>query len=234
MSNIYIQDIWLHIISNLKLKDLLNLRITCKIFKKFVHNCGTDVISIYNYKKGVSIGKIIKNMHFSISDLHEDYLNFTSLLNLKNIKKLFIHYGFIVDYDIKILKNNLINLEELYLYEDSRIRDDGIKYLVNLKKLVYIQNNSIRLHCRISNEGMRHLTNLECLCLDNNETITDEVIERLTKLKKLYLDNDKVITYRSINKLTNLRELYINTGDNRITLSKIKLTNLDYKVIGCF
>ena len=80
---------------------------------------------------------------------------------------------------------------------------------------------SIECNYNITNEGIKHLTQLRSLNLSSNKTITDEGIKPLTQLKNLNLFNNNTITDEGIKHLTQLRNLNL-AGNRTITKKGIK------------
>jgi hypothetical protein len=103
-----------------------------------------------------------------------------------------------------------------------RVDDTTLKlYLTNLR-ILFVYNNS-----KITDEGIKHLTNLPTLYAVNNPNITDEGIKYLTNLKVLYAFDNPKITNKGIKNLTNLRRLDIHPNPT-ITNDYGYLTNLEW------
>ncbi len=66
---------------------------------------------------------------------------------------------------------------------------------------------------KITDEGLRHLTNLTSLHLKFNRRITDKGLQPLTKLTTLDLTNNTTITEPGIQHLTELTRIDINRSN---------------------
>ena len=119
----------------------------------------------------------------------------------------------------------MTNLMHLEIRDDARIRDDFIGLLTQLTSLDLTGNNTI------TSGGLRPLTNLRRLCLDDQAGVTDfdgprlrhlslvdnrafygEALVRLTGLHSLDLSHNRVFTDHAISSLTTLQILYLNSN----------------------
>jgi len=102
----------------------------------------------------------------------------------------------------------------------SKITDKGIKHLTNLNTLDASENK------KITDEGIKHLTNLHTLDASGNCGITDKGIKHLTNLHILYASGNEKITDEGIKYLTNLHTLYSFFNEKITCEGTEHLTNL--------
>jgi hypothetical protein len=100
-------------------------------------------------------------------------------------------------------KEEAIDWKKLVFRPPDDMTDEGIKHLTNITNL-NLHNNIV-----ITNEGIKHLTNIASLNLDDNEVITNEGIKHLTNITSLDLTSNGVITNEGIKHLTNISSLYL-------------------------
>ena len=108
----------------------------------------------------------------------------------------------------------LTKLEELYI---GNCEITSLNHLTNLTKL------SVR-YCGINNDGIKNLTNIRELCIDDNANI--ENLNHMTDLKLLTLIGTNNIGDEGIEKLTNLEELYVSNSDVSLITNLNHMTNL--------
>lgn len=85
--------------------------------------------------------------------------------------------------------------------------------------------------CNITDDGIKHMTNLEELYVICNKNITDTALENLSNLKILNIGGYSGITNEGLKKLNNLTELTPSsdiTGDGLIYLKKLKIIDLKF------
>ena len=189
----------------------------------------------------------------NLYDIDQKYCQNINQENLKNypyVKKLKL------DGNVRVRSlNHLTYLEEFYIFL-SRLNDDGINELTNLKKLtiegllstlyihklVNLEYLHICSHWPANKNGtnkinmddeIKRLTNLNFLCVNNNHHITN--INSLTNLEILYACGDSGLSNNGIEKLTKLKELYIdknlkiNIFDHFKCLTKLSIHGHDYE-----
>jgi hypothetical protein len=118
----------------------------------------------------------------------------------RRIRQLVFHLTIpiCVEVDDNILKLYLKNIQRLDAYGSPNITDESIKHLTNLRTLDVGNTN-------ITDDGIKNLTNLQKLYA-YNLNITDEGIEHLTNLQILFTDGNPNITDEGIKHLTNLQQ----------------------------
>ena len=89
-------------------------------------------------------------------------------------------------------------LKSIYLCYNDKITDEGIKSLTNLTS-IYLRYND-----KITDEGIKSLTNLTSIDLCHNDKITNEGIKLLTNLTFIDLRYNDKITNEGIKSLTKL------------------------------
>jgi Leucine-rich repeat (LRR) protein len=112
---------------------------------------------------------------------------------------------------------NLINLIELYCYDNQLTSLEGIENLVNFEKL-YCNDNQLT-----SLKEMENLINLEYLDCYNNKLTSLEGIKNLVDLKELYCDNNKLTSLEGIENLVKL----IKNKNNILNFIKINFIDSD-------
>ena len=119
------------------------------------------------------------------------------------------------------------NFED-FRYCDNKITNEGLKYLTNA--------TSINLsYCyKITDEGLKYLTNATTINLFLCEKITDEGLKYLTNATSIYLRGCDKITDEGLKYLTNATSINLN-GCNKITNEGLKyLTNATIiNLFGC-
>jgi Leucine-rich repeat (LRR) protein len=131
----------------------------------------------------------------------EVLINFSTIENLKNLKRLTIN-----NYGIKDISSlaNLNKLEGLTLKQNNISDISPLSDLKNLSGLSLQENN-------ISNiSSLAQLNNMWHLTLSYNNINNISAIANLTELKTLYLDGNNISELEPISNLTNLFMLYIN------------------------
>ncbi len=117
--------------------------------------------------------------------------------------------------------SNLLFVKELDTYRNKKITDRGLKFLTNLKTL--------RLdHGLVTDKGLGNLCQLTSLNLESNYIITNNGFKNLTNLTKLILCtvNKNKIDDNGIRYLTNLTNLNLRFGDHFTGFGIELLTNL--------
>lgn len=121
-----------------------------------------------------------------------------------------------------ILKEDVINVQSLYLNNKDIESIEGLNYFVNLKNL-YISNNRIE-----DISPLKNLYNLEILNMNSNNINDISSLQNFYSLRELYLNKNKIQNIDSINNFYNITKLDL--GSNKI--SKVSalsnLTNLVY------
>lgn len=85
--------------------------------------------------------------------------------------------------------------------------------------------------CKITDNGIKHMTNLEELYVICNKNITDFALENLSNLKILNIGGYSGITNEGLKKLNNLAEFTPSddiTGEGLIYLKKLKILDLKF------
>lgn len=104
-------------------------------------------------------------------------------------------------------------LHELALTQNSPIDDEGISGLVSLASLTWDEpGRNIQSFCKVTNDGIKGLTNLRYLSLFANKIITDDGIANLSgSLQTLHLRSSwrNLITDDGLAMLTNLQSLFL-------------------------
>ncbi len=141
------------------------------------------------------------------------------------------------DPDWSLLNTDFNSLTELYCFfeVDFVWTDDCIKKLSCLK-ILWLGGHSVE----ITDEGLRHVTNLEVLNLEWNGLITDaglkhlpklrylmcnygkftdEGIQQLQELEVLHSHRNKTITMKGLCNLQKIRAVYLDDNENFNTLS---------------
>jgi len=129
--------------------------------------------------------------------------------------------------DNHVITNNglgkIKKIKHLFIYNCSKITDNGISNLINLQRLCLYMVN-------ITDSVFEKLNKIQELSL-NDCRITDNGLKYLSSLSKLQLINVKNITCKDLNKL-NVKELYLFdlniTDDDFKYLNNIKLLILYY------
>jgi hypothetical protein len=155
---------------------------------------------------------LIKIKELNILECNQKCINGNHFTN-----KMFDHLS---ELEILEMDNNHIitnikleKIKELYIYNCSKITDDGISNLINLEKL-YLDKINITDNVFIKLNKIQELSLIDC-------EITDNAIKYLPKLVRLKLVNVKNIKCKDLDK-TNIQELY---------LSQINITDEDFKYL---
>lgn len=123
----------------------------------------------------------------------------------------------------------LTNLRCLTITTQENITDNGISSLVNLIDLVILMTNDPEEEdFRLTERVLKRLTNLKCLGIINNTSITDDGLRPLINLEKLALHDNTIITSAGLNKLTSLSALVTckNSIDTSMLRESIKVSCL--------
>lgn len=133
--------------------------------------------------------------------------------NESNIKKMLVRFNFYKLYieGIDILKNTdlqyMKNIHTLEI-EGRHITDEGLKCLSGINCLI-LENNQY-----ISNNGLKFLANIQTLILPQNTMITDDGLKYITGIQYLNLDNNERITNAGIQYLHGIKILDIKLCTN--------------------
>lgn len=182
-------------------------------------------------KKAIKIVYILVIVVFCIDGISNTVYKYYESKNVEmryRDKKIYIMNVYkdskINNEDLRYLQNDAIsnNLEILGLHNES-ITDEGIKYLLGLKKL-----RSLGIYeCQLTDKGMEYIGQLENLEeLDISQTkVTDEGLKHLKGLKKLkeLILSDTAITgegFKYLKELPNLRVLVVSPN--------VRVENLKY------
>ena len=228
-------DVWNLIFHSLNIFDQLSIRGTCRYFFR-----NLKIIDLYyvppflsrNFNQKIldkfpdteklrclsplSLIKFTKLKKLRIDFMNEDHLilrtltclgslqvsNMCYITNLQEYSRLHtLKYQYIGTTDL----SPLIHLTNLQVGNED-LKD--INYLTNLKKLKLVLNSGL------TNEGIRNLTNITSLRIEDNVRIWD--INHMTKLKKLLEIYKGCLKDASIRHLTNLVELRIQNHNKKV------------------
>ncbi len=171
MGSIYLPDeIWMDIILNLSIDDVLSINILSNKFHQLIKS-------------------------YKITDKYKSHvINFTNSYNInKKIKILINEYNF-MKYDLsgryKITDESvklLTGLHTLNLSRCDKITDESVKLLTGL--------HTLNLYgCNVTDSSVKLLTGLHTLNLTRCYNVTDESVKLLTGLHTLDLTGCKEIT----------------------------------------
>lgn len=187
---------WNHIFNLCSLEDKYRLSATCKEFRQFLYNMNS--VKLHQRMRKVSI---------------------TCLKNLRNLKC----YSYPITNE---LISNMTTLVKLDCGLQSRLTDDGIMKLTNMRTLKcetsHITASSVKYlrnleslscgRCYIDDNGLSYLQNLRKLNCCVNSFISDIGLSYVPHLKKLHCGWNNIITDAGITCLTELE--YLNIGEN--------------------
>ena len=113
-----------------------------------------------------------------------------------------------------------IKITKLYLFCNKNITNDGIKHLIQIEDLNLGHNNTI------TDEGICDMINITKLNLSNNTTITNKGIQKMNQMVELDLHNNNQITDDGLQNMNQIKILIISSNNNITDKCVIKLTNL--------
>ena len=162
-----------------------------------------------------SLGKKL-NKEIRIPFLVNDFINFKDKNLESEIRK-------VINKPVGgILREDVVNVQNLYLNNKNIESLDGLSYFANLKGL-YMSGNKIK-----DISPLKTLYSLEIINLENNEIVDISDLKGLYNLKELYLRGNKIQNIESLSYRYNLKKLDL--GNNRVTEvnSLNSLTGLNY------
>ncbi|MDF2943614.1 MAG: leucine-rich repeat protein [Herbinix sp.] len=195
-----------------------------------------DLASYYNLG-GISVWSLgnISNYNdesgiiYSLNDwdtILSNMATFTSLPNGADTNVLFTDAAVEQSVRSKLGKTSgnltLFDIKSIYRLKLA----DGVKSLVDLKKLVNLE------YLNIQNQGLKkinelkYLPNLKVLSLKNNQISDLSPLANLINLEVLIVDVNKVSDLQPLAKLTKLQELYLPENEITSITPLIKLTKL--------
>ena len=245
LSNIKSLDLWENkLITDDGIKNLVNITNLDLSLNQTITNKG--ILNLTNLVKlNLSGNTLITNCGIvHLTSLTKLNLTGNSMIgndyrfkNLSNLTSLSLHpISAIVDSDIM----NLTNLSYLNCESHKNLTDNGVSTLTNLTFLRLksdISSNTLTCFNKLTylsslnltNEKIKHLTNLKNLKLEKTDFVTDDGIKSLTKLISIGIFVEKLITDHGLSHLINLTYLEF---DDRMSLENITwncvktLTNL--------
>lgn len=170
-----------------------------------------DILDIFQYCENVELLDI---------GCHEDYVigngikvTDRHLINLRNIKYIFMNYNNIVGTSFI----NFISLKQLSLRfgGDDEITDANLQLLKNLEYL------EIRGQL-ITNEGLKNLRNCRVLKMSENNLITSEGLKYLPKIQWIYFHENHNMDDEALKYISNIETIEFSNHNNKITDSGLK------------
>lgn len=225
--NCFPRDVWISILSSSRKEKLYVFLIVSKYMKQLFYDSilNFSVENDYDWKLWQRDKSIIeKCINIRCLELKEGMgIKDDTIRHLRGLKMLYInpHSREETPSSNCITDKGISDLTNLCILDvgEMQIGDNGVSRLTSLTEL-YMRDND-----KITDNGIRNMTNLKHLMCNN--LVTDESICHLVKLRDLILCGNSAISDKSISRLTNLTVLCIPSWADNITDNSVSfLTNL--------